>query len=69
MGFCRSPQERLFLQALGMATGVKSWADDFKEMQKEAQAMKTGTIPPSHPIPPHPAPPTPASNVSVYHPF
>ena len=37
--FCRNYQDRLFLQALGMAIGNKHWADDFKEMQQHPESM------------------------------
>ena len=30
---CQSSQDRLFLQALGMTIGNKSWSDDFMDMQ------------------------------------
>ena len=36
--FCRNYQDRLFLQALGMAIGNKHWADDFKEMQQHPES-------------------------------
>ena len=39
LGFCGNPQDRFFLQALGMAIGNKHWADDFKEMQKHPESM------------------------------
>ena len=34
---CQSSHDRLFLQELGMTIGIKSWSDDFMEMQQQHQ--------------------------------
>ena len=46
---CATPEHRRFFQALGMAIGIKAWADDNKIMLAEAhqrrQQMSSLNIP------------------------
>ena len=44
MRCCTTSEQRRFLQALGMAIGIKSWTDDFKLMLSEANHRKDDTF-------------------------
>ncbi len=35
LSYCRSREERLVLQSLGMLIGIKAWTDDFRTMVSE----------------------------------
>ncbi len=35
LSYCRSREERLVLQSLGMLVGIKAWTDDFRTMVSE----------------------------------
>ena len=47
---CQSSENRLFLQALGMTIGIKTWSDDFMEMQKETTAKASVSKTVSQPL-------------------
>ena len=40
---CTIPEHRRFFQALGMAVGIKAWADDFKTTLTEAHRKREMT--------------------------
>lgn len=49
LALCKTMHERRFLQSLGMAIGVKSWADDFTTMLQET-SQHTQPVRPSQPV-------------------